>query len=455
VTLPPLAQDAVSIRRVRVRGMTDSALRKQFAGIATPRVRRWVFIRRLEVRASALELSDLLQKKLRRLADEPSPERIEYADFGALVVACARAALSGELTSGWHWRTLGLPSGGPGPAVGTLLVAHPLEAGAAVAALARHGVLAPVWRDLPEELAAELITALAAATGVSAPMWPATAHDQHVAAPLPAIAVARAAEFWAPILRGLAPRAEAVRAAALLSMLRWAPSALGVGNKYFAPQLLDRLTAIEVLPQPARRSKPEDTPPAALPPKTTSAPDGPSSPERAAPEIPAVPPPLRDATAEHDQESIVTDYGGVLFLINALKRLSLGVQLAALGSAAPSGWRVLAELAAALGVPEDEPIARFLAANDPETEMPPGWVAELLAGLETLYRSAGPWPLPLQQSARLEVSETHLDLYLHVRTIDLALRIAGLDLDPGWVPWLGRVVLFHYDELTTQWTGGG
>jgi hypothetical protein len=437
--------------------MTDSAVRTQLAGIATARVRRWVFVRRLEVRASALELSDLLQKKLRRLADEQSPERIEYADFGALVVACARAALSSELTTGWHWRTLGLPTGGPGPAVGTLLVAHPLEAGAAVAALARHGVLAPVWRDLPEELAAALVTALAAATGVSAPMWPATERDQHVAVPLPAIAVARAAEFWAPVLRGLAPRAEAVRAAALLSMLRWAPSALGVGNQHIASQLLDRLTAIEVLPQPPRRSKPEDTPPAALAPKTTSAPApaGPPVPERAAQEIPAAPPPLSDATAKHDRESIVTGYGGVLFLINALKRLSLGAQLAALGSAAPSGWRVLAALAAALGVPEDEPIALFLAANDPETEMPSGWVAELLAGIEALYRSAGPWPLPLQQSARLEVSETHLDLYLPVRTIDLALRIAGLDLDPGWVPWLGRVVLFHYDELPTQWTGGG
>jgi hypothetical protein len=28
--------------------------------------------------------------------------------------------------------------------------------------------------------------------------------------------------------------------------------------------------------------------------------------------------------------------------------------------------------------------------------------------------------------------------------VDMTVRRAGLDLDPGWVPWLGRVVQFHY-----------
>jgi hypothetical protein len=29
-------------------------------------------------------------------------------------------------------------------------------------------------------------------------------------------------------------------------------------------------------------------------------------------------------------------------------------------------------------------------------------------------------------------------------SVRLEIRLAGLDLDPGWVPWLGRVVSFHY-----------
>jgi hypothetical protein len=48
--------------------------------------------------------------------------------------------------------------------------------------------------------------------------------------------------------------------------------------------------------------------------------------------------------------------------------------------------------------------------------------------------------------ARLAVTKTHLDVTLPMRTVDIDMRKAGLDIDPGWVPWLGRVVQFHYVE---------
>lgn len=41
---------------------------------------------------------------------------------------------------------------------------------------------------------------------------------------------------------------------------------------------------------------------------------------------------------------------------------------------------------------------------------------------------------------------THLDVVLDLGTVDLRVRRAGLDLDPGWVPWLGRVVGFRYER---------
>ena len=31
------------------------------------------------------------------------------------------------------------------------------------------------------------------------------------------------------------------------------------------------------------------------------------------------------------------------------------------------------------------------------------------------------------------------------RLPDVAVRRAGLDTDPGWVPWLGTVVMFRYE----------
>lgn len=47
----------------------------------------------------------------------------------------------------------------------------------------------------------------------------------------------------------------------------------------------------------------------------------------------------------------------------------------------------------------------------------------------------------------LAVSRTHLDVSLPLQQCDIDIRKNGLDIDPGWVPWLRRVVQFHYLEL--------
>lgn len=44
-------------------------------------------------------------------------------------------------------------------------------------------------------------------------------------------------------------------------------------------------------------------------------------------------------------------------------------------------------------------------------------------------------------------TRTHLDVYFSLREADIRVRRAGLDLDPGWLPWYGRVVLFHYAHM--------
>jgi hypothetical protein len=45
---------------------------------------------------------------------------------------------------------------------------------------------------------------------------------------------------------------------------------------------------------------------------------------------------------------------------------------------------------------------------------------------------------------RILASSTHLDVVFDPRCVDTRVRRAGLDLDPGWIPWFGRVVTFHY-----------
>jgi hypothetical protein len=49
---------------------------------------------------------------------------------------------------------------------------------------------------------------------------------------------------------------------------------------------------------------------------------------------------------------------------------------------------------------------------------------------------------------RIAATRTHVDVLFELAQADVRIRKAGLDVDPGWVPWLGRVVSFHY--LTTE-----
>jgi hypothetical protein len=57
-------------------------------------------------------------------------------------------------------------------------------------------------------------------------------------------------------------------------------------------------------------------------------------------------------------------------------------------------------------------------------------------GLASLVRRPG----------RVSASLTHLDICFDLAAADLRVRRAALDVDPGWVPWLGRVVCFQYLE---------
>jgi len=38
-----------------------------------------------------------------------------------------------------------------------------------------------------------------------------------------------------------------------------------------------------------------------------------------------------------------------------------------------------------------------------------------------------------------------IELVLPLDSVDTSVRRLGLDLDPGWLPWLGRVVKIRYE----------
>jgi hypothetical protein len=45
----------------------------------------------------------------------------------------------------------------------------------------------------------------------------------------------------------------------------------------------------------------------------------------------------------------------------------------------------------------------------------------------------------------IEVTATTVHVHLRLVALDLSIRIAGLDRDPGWIPAAGRGVRFHFD----------
>ena len=47
--------------------------------------------------------------------------------------------------------------------------------------------------------------------------------------------------------------------------------------------------------------------------------------------------------------------------------------------------------------------------------------------------------------ARLAITPLHLHVHLALDRLPLAIRLAGLDRDPGWVPAAGRGIAFHFD----------
>ncbi|HME23869.1 MAG TPA: hypothetical protein VKI44_21500 [Acetobacteraceae bacterium] len=441
------------MRQVRSRGVPEAALRHQLATVPTPRLRRFVFVRHVTLRAGPQQVAQAMQAALAKLSENDRQEVVAFADFPDLVVACARAALGGGLGGAWHWRTLGLSRGaGPGQAIATLLTTHPLEAVSAVSALAEQGLLGSVWRDMPEAAAARLTAALAIAAGFTVPDWPADTLAGRAAGPRRALVATPPTSV--EVLLGLTvamwaqagpwrPHSEALMAAAVLSLLRWSPGVLRSADSPAWPVLLARIAGEGPIAH-TPRSEPVSVAP---------------SPRAATPVDDAAPPPTVPATWEVTQDArgqeVSTGWGGVLFLINALRRLDVEELLKEAGPDAPSGWRLLHDLGMAFGLPEDEPMAVFLAAQDLDTTVPSQLLATLVGRIEDLYRLDGPLPLPLAQPARLWATETHLDLDLETKDVDPAIRLAGLDLDPGWVPWLGRVVTFHYDQIPTHYRGSG
>lgn len=171
--------------------------------------------------------------------------------------------------------------------------------------------------------------------------------------------------------------------------------------------------------------------------------------------------------------------GGLLFLLPVLARLGYAEWLNAQAEWTPFSIarRVLQRVLWRLRV-DDNDVAWSLVevpplpdVQPPAFAVPPGWreglgFAPVLDGSPrsraVSERIVQAWHLAAQRwlrcyvglslgelvlrPATLEHTPTHVDLRFDHAQVDLRVRRAGLDLDPGWLPWFGRVARFGYEQ---------
>lgn len=154
-----------------------------------------------------------------------------------------------------------------------------------------------------------------------------------------------------------------------------------------------------------------------------------------------------------DFVQVDTAQGGLLFLLNLLNRAEARSLMRDGWELLPHGWAWLCRLGLELGLDTRDPLAEAIAlqlgldSGASLTRLPalPGR-ALLLTLVNYWYGGAGVWqPALLARTAQVRLSPSHVDMTLALAAVQLPVRLAGLDINPGWLPWLGKVVEFHYD----------
>lgn len=189
--------------------------------------------------------------------------------------------------------------------------------------------------------------------------------------------------------------------------------------------------------------------------------------------------PLPEAFSSRIQIGSWSDCAGLGFAINLLQRCGMAELMAHNECLVANDFHLhlLHAIARRFGMEEDDPLMPlFVALEDAgsmilnDVSLPPGCLPEM-EWLPLRYRqpgramSAQQWMVVMQllmgrylrrhghvslrqlihRPGRVVLSRSHWDVVFDIDQTDLRLRRLALDSDPGWVPWLGKVVQFHFD----------
>jgi hypothetical protein len=471
------------VRGLRSRGDVQPLLRRiELSPWPSLDPRRTVVIRslRLQTTSAALEaaLGRALQAALTSAFElvpgaspPPGANAVLFAS-PAVRLACFAtdvASRAATRSDSWWWGGTPLGDGGsPATTIADAWAGEPLWLPAVVAELARHERLAPVWATLSAAAAERLLVALAAAhalpaarlqppptvpeagtalaaTALSAP--PRGDSEPVLAGSLRAPWPAPLRRRWKAALLNL-PRSDArVRLAAVLAALEAAPACLTLP----APEPFFAWLAEAPVSAPPRASANTEPAPRTVDPtgRVATPPAAPlhESPAPTSARITSqgVKLPVTAACPAAEGAPVASDFAGAVFVTNALAHPELqGVWQP---EASLHGWRWWRGLCAGLELSPRDPFAQLLAeacaqaaeVADPGEEA----LTRFHAAARATYGEC--WsPELLRVAGSVRIGPTHIDVWLPLASVRLGVRRAGLDLNPGWLPWLGRVVNIHY-----------
>lgn len=157
---------------------------------------------------------------------------------------------------------------------------------------------------------------------------------------------------------------------------------------------------------------------------------------------------------EAAQPIIHTQQGGLFYCLNFLNRPECQAIMAEHWRLLPDGWGWLYRLGQTLQLDQDDAVIDFICmqlgldnrqALDQLAALPAA--SELNRLAQHWYAKTEVWNSTLLQlDATIKYSASHVDIHTAINNVQLPVRLAGLDINPGWLPWLGKVVSFHYDN---------
>ena len=381
------------------------------------------------------------------LQEAPEPARQALLGWHDQELIALAQSMQPATLDAWQQRLVAEPAGTLLPTTGQAPHIHaaPQAAAALLATALRLGKVAP---DSPP--AAAWLAALWLAPALGHPPTPADVQQ------VLAIQVRPSAESVGPAGATHGTRFCAAAPRPQLPGTERAPPATGAA----AAALATSITAADLIPSDARARV--TAPPLATPPTDHVADQGES--------VRATPPPQPEPARARPTGAISalpwladaqpSAHAGLLLLLNLLRALRFETWLRAqpVDLQLPFVEALLTDALDHSGAPTHDPQRDWLIRTPADNlTLQAG---RLDGGRWSLPAALRLWHLRLRRALRLHAgldlaevvrrsgwvsaTATHLDVLYPLDAVEMRLRRLGLDSDPGWVPWFGRIVAFHF-----------